>query len=39
VRIQLDQLPPDTRLIAGRTATVTVHPADIARRTQKVWPW
>jgi multidrug resistance efflux pump len=39
VRIQLDALPPGAPLIAGRTATVTVHPVDKARRTQKVWPW
>jgi multidrug resistance efflux pump len=39
VRIQLDAPPPGASLIAGRTATVTVHPVDKARRTQKVWPW
>jgi multidrug resistance efflux pump len=39
VRIELDRLPVDAQLIAGRTATVVVHPRDPARRTQKVWPW
>ena len=28
VRVKLDQVPPDIRLISGRTATVTVQPAD-----------
>jgi multidrug resistance efflux pump len=39
VRIQLDQTPADAQLIAGRTATVVVHPADPARRTARLWPW
>ena len=39
VRIELDRLPADAQLIAGRTATVVVHPKDPARGTQKVWPW
>jgi multidrug resistance efflux pump len=39
VRIQLDAPPSGVSLIAGRTATVVVHPTDAARRTQKVWPW
>jgi multidrug resistance efflux pump len=39
VRIQLDAPPPGVQLIAGRTATVVVHPKDAARRAQKVWPW
>jgi multidrug resistance efflux pump len=28
VRVQLDKVPTDMRLIAGRTATVTIQPAD-----------
>jgi multidrug resistance efflux pump len=39
VRIELDPLPQGMQLVAGRTATVVVHPTDPARRTQKVWPW
>jgi multidrug resistance efflux pump len=39
VRIRLDQTPADARLIAGRTATVVVHPDEAARRTERMWPW
>ena len=31
VRIHIDSAPPDLRLIAGRTATVTVHPSGVFR--------
>jgi multidrug resistance efflux pump len=37
VRVQLDRLPADGVLIAGRTATVVVHPTDAARRAPRIF--
>jgi multidrug resistance efflux pump len=39
VRVRLDTIPADARLISGRTATVVVHPGEAARRTERMWPW
>jgi multidrug resistance efflux pump len=40
VRIRLDRPPADLRLIAGRTATVVVHPsAPAPPGEQGLWPW
>jgi multidrug resistance efflux pump len=40
VRIRLDRPPADLRLIAGRTATVVVHPSAPAPRGERgLWPW
>jgi multidrug resistance efflux pump len=38
VRIRLDQTVGNVALIAGRTATVVVHPSG-ARKTVRFWPW
>jgi RND family efflux transporter MFP subunit len=39
VRIHIDQTPADLRLIAGRTATVTIHPnARPVQSTRDIWP-
>jgi multidrug resistance efflux pump len=39
VRIRLDRVPADVRLIAGRTATVVIHPSGLAAtRKAGVWP-
>jgi multidrug resistance efflux pump len=40
VRIHIDQAPPDLPLIAGRTATVVVHPGVGASDSSRVsWLW
>lgn len=40
VRIHIDQAPPDLRLIAGRTATVVVHPGvPVANSSRLSWLW
>jgi multidrug resistance efflux pump len=36
VRIHIDQAPPDMRLIAGRTATVVVHPGATVTNTSRL---
>jgi RND family efflux transporter MFP subunit len=38
VRIQIDRVPTDTRLVAGLTATVIVHPSR-GTDDQSFWPW
>ncbi len=38
VRIHIDRVPADTRLIAGLTATVIVHPSQ-KTKDQSFWPW
>ena len=38
VRIHIDRVPADTRLVAGLTATVIVHPAR-GTDDQSFWPW
>jgi multidrug resistance efflux pump len=40
VRIHIDHAPPDLLLIAGRTATVIIHPDDAHASTARVsWLW
>ncbi len=39
VRIHIDQAPPDLRLIAGRTATVVIHPSVAAMDSRLSWLW
>jgi RND family efflux transporter MFP subunit len=38
VRIHIDRVPADTRLVAGLTATVIVHPTH-GTDDQSFWPW
>jgi multidrug resistance efflux pump len=39
VRIKLDGVPDETRLVAGRTATVAVEPKGEAPRLSLFGPW
>jgi multidrug resistance efflux pump len=40
VRLHVDKAPPDLLMIAGRTATVVIHPDDAAADTHRGhWPW
>ncbi|MEW6436521.1 MAG: HlyD family secretion protein [Pseudomonadota bacterium] len=39
VRIHIDEAPPDIKLIAGRTATVIVHPTKRRSGFRWLWPW
>jgi RND family efflux transporter MFP subunit len=38
VRIHIDRVPADTRLVAGLTTTVIVHPSR-GTQDQSFWPW
>lgn len=38
VRVRLDPLPPDTRLVAGQTVTVEVL-GDLRETATTLWPW
>jgi multidrug resistance efflux pump len=39
VRIHIDDAPPDIKLIAGRTATVIIHPRHHASGFHWLRPW
>ncbi|EPR11233.1 MULTISPECIES: efflux RND transporter periplasmic adaptor subunit [Sphingomonadales] len=39
VRVTIDRIPPNVRMIPGQTATVVVHPRDDGRRVHRSLPW
>lgn len=39
VRITIDKIPPQVRMIPGQTATVIVHPRDDGRSVHRSLPW
>jgi RND family efflux transporter MFP subunit len=39
VRIAIDKIPANVRMIPGQTATVIVHPRDDGRRVHRSLPW
>ncbi len=39
VRVHIDDAPPDIKLIAGRTATVIIHPSEHRSGFRRLWPW
>jgi len=39
VRVTIDRIPPNVRMIPGQTATVVVHPRDDGRSVHRSLPW
>lgn len=39
VRVTIDKIPPQVRMIPGQTATVIVHPRDDGRSVHRSLPW
>lgn len=39
VRVTIDKIPPNVRMIPGQTATVVVHPRDDGRSVHRSLPW
>lgn len=39
VRVTIDRIPPNVRMIPGQTATVVVHPHDDGRSVHRSLPW
>lgn len=39
VRVTIDKVPPNVRMIPGQTATVVVHPRDDGRSVHRSLPW
>ncbi|WP_257558438.1 efflux RND transporter periplasmic adaptor subunit [Sphingobium sp. CFD-2] len=39
VRVTIDRIPPQVRMIPGQTATVVIHPRDDGRSVHRSLPW